>query len=106
MPPRPRFDLSTGAEEREFHQETIGIITNQRGNSPTQATGRPLRQSLGNSPGFITDLVWKITAIIFVGRSLYVFSAKGAVSPEAWGSAPGSRKSKSSALKPRFTSAP
>jgi len=50
--------------------------------------------------------VWKITAIIFVGRSLYVFSAKGAVSPEAWGSAPGSRKSKSSALKARFISAP
>jgi len=28
MLPRLRFDFSTGAEEIEFHQETIGIITN------------------------------------------------------------------------------
>ena len=39
MPPRSRFDLSTGAEEGEFHQETIGIITNQRRNH--------LREQLG-----------------------------------------------------------
>ncbi len=38
MSPRPRFDLSTGAEEREFHQETIA--TGSTGANCPTAGGR------------------------------------------------------------------
>jgi len=68
MPPRPRFDLSAGAEECEFHPETIAtvIIENLRRNSPAQATGRPLCDEVFyiHCRRSITELVWKIATTI------------------------------------------